>query len=233
MTLNINEIVLNKIQELDESKIIEQAIEKKIESVITDAVDKAFAWEFRLAIETKIKEQVGDIAGRIKLNSYNEMVAMTVKNILEVELNQDLAEKVQTKVRDLLLVQKSAVKFSDINQKYKLVNYDDDENYYFKVVRTEEKDRGFTHVKYSFYPSDDTDLKKWSITFLKYKNDPFTISTVTYEDETKYYYENISTLKNYDGFECLVLKSLLNKLPIEIDVDESQCEHMLCQSIDC
>lgn len=233
MTLNINEIVLNKIQELDESKIIEQAIEKKIESVITEAVDKAFDWEFRRAVETKIKEQVGDIAGIIKLNSYNEMVAMTVKNILEVELNQDLAEKVQTKVRDLLLVQKSAVKFSDIIQKYKLVNYDDDENYYFKVVRTEEKDRCFTHEKYSFYPSDDTDLEKWSITFQKYKNDPFTISTVTYEDETKYNYENISTLRNYDGFECLVLKCLLNKLPIEIDVDESQCEHMLCQSIDC
>lgn len=39
MVLDVNEIILKKIKELEENKVIENAIEKKIESVVLQAID--------------------------------------------------------------------------------------------------------------------------------------------------------------------------------------------------
>ena len=129
MTLNVNEIIEKKIQELENNHVIEDAIQKKIASVINDAVESAFNWEFTRAISDEIKKQIGNIAQNLKLNSYNTLIADTVGKLIDVELNKDLVEKVQTKFRNLMLVTEKSVKFSDIVKKFKEFCCDDDSEY--------------------------------------------------------------------------------------------------------
>ena len=44
--------------------------------------------------------------------------------------------------------------------------------------------------------------------------------------------KELTELRHYDGFECLILKCMLNRIPVEIDWDESQCEYELYQSLE-
>lgn len=226
MDLNVNKIIQDKIHELEENHVIENAIQEKIESVIKNAVDSAFNWEFSQAISDEIKKQVGNIAESVKLNSYNTLIAETIKNITENELKEDLAVKVQAKIRDMLLVTDHAVKFSDIVKKFKEICCDDENEYSYEVVESnEEHSGGFYYKKFDFKP--DNDGEKLAITFSRYNTDPWKIFSVRYDNETKYSTEGISTLKKYDSFECLILKCLLNKLPIELDFDAEDCEEEL------
>lgn len=226
MELNVNEIIENKIKELEENHVIENAIQKKIESVIKDAIDSAFSWEFSRAISDEIKKQVGNIAESVKLNSYNTLIADTIKNITENELKEDLAEKVQTKIRDMLLITEHTVKFSDIVKKFKEICCDDETEYSYEVVESnEEHSGGFYYKKFDFQP--DNDGEKLSVTFSRYNTDQWKIFRVFYDNEIKYSTDGVSTLKKYDSFECLILKCLLNNLPIELDFDADDCEEEL------
>lgn len=171
MTLDVNEIVTKKIAELDENHVIEKAIEKKIETVVTQAVEAAFNWDFSRKISEKIKEQVGNIAESISLNSYNSLVADTVKNIIEADMNRDLAEKVQAKIREILLVTDKSVKLSDIVEKYKEVNFDDEDEYSFNVIEADRE--GYSseifYKKFSFC-DDSKDKEMWNIEFVRFFN---------------------------------------------------------------
>ena len=232
MTLDVNEIVLNKIKELDEKKVIEKAIEEKIESVIKQAVDNAFSWNFSNEISKKIREQVGGIAESVKLNSYNTVVADTVRNIVEAELNEDLARKVQTRVKELLLAE-GPVQFSDIVKKFREVKFDDDEGYEYSVTETDSYGGSglFEYKKLVFERTDaDDEDMNWYIQFSRFNNEKWTVSLVKYEGKLTLASKGFSTLKSCDGFECLIWKCILNDLPIEIDWSASECEDGLFQS---
>lgn len=231
MTLDISKIVSDKIKELDENKIIEQAIQNQIESVITSAVNNAFDYEFSRKISEKIKEQVGDIASSISLNSYNTMVSNTVKNILQAELNEDLAKKVQSKVRDLCLVSDKAVKLSDIVKKFKEENFDEDEDYNYSVKASERKSGSFTYLCFTFTSDNDDDEECWEIEFSHYAG-KWTIYKVQYKNKVFYWYSGMSSVKNYDNFECFLWRCILNNISIEIDWSPEDCERELYQSSD-
>ena len=232
MTLDVNEIVSRKIAELDENHVIEKAIEKKIETVVTQAIEDAFNWDFSRKISEKIKEQVGNIAESISLNSYNALVADTVKNIIEADMNRDLAEKVQAKIHELLLVTDKSVKLSDIVEKYKEVNFDDEDEYSFNVIESEREGYASSifYKKLSFC-DEDKDKEMWNIEFMRFSNDgDWKISSFKYEGETYFSHTGVSTLKHYDKFECLILRCMLNNLPVEIDYSARDCENELYHS---
>jgi hypothetical protein len=230
MTLNVNEIIEKKIQELENNHVIEDAIQKKIASVINDAVESAFNWEFTRAISDEIKKQIGNIAQNLKLNSYNTLIADTVGKLIDVELNKDLAEKVQTKFRNLMLVTEKSVKFSDIVKKFKEFCCDDDSEYSYEVRDSESESFGWKYKTFKFEP-DNTDCEKLEIT-LSENQDVWTIFKVRYDGETNYCNDGVPVLKDYDPFECLVLKCLLNRLPIELDCSCSDCEGILYSYLD-
>lgn len=228
MKLDIDKIVSQKIQELDEKKVIEEAIEKKIESVIKDAIDSAFNWEFSRTISDKIKEQIGDIAANIKLNSYNELIATTVRNLTDAELNKDLAEKIQNKLQELMLVTEKSVKLSTIVQKFKDVCLDDEEEYSYEVSFIDDDDNSeFFSYKTLIFTPDSDNLDNLKIKLSKTKNQEWTIASVTYDGETTWRNDGLSTLKHYNSFECLMWKCMLNNLPVELDLTESGCEDIL------
>lgn len=231
MTLDISKIVSDKIKELDENKIIEQAIQSKIESVITSAVDDAFSYEFSRKISQKIKEQVGDIASSISLTSYNTMVSNTVKNILQAELNEDLANKVQSKVRELCLGSDKAVKLSDIVKKFKEENFEEDEDYSYSVKATERKRVAFTYMCFTFTSNNHDDEGCWEIEFSRYDK-KWTIFEARYKNAVFERHSGMLSVKNYDNFECFLWRCILNNIPIEIDWSPEDCEEELYQSSD-
>lgn len=231
MTLDINKIVLDKIKELDENKIIEQAIQSKIESVITSAVDDAFSYEFSRKISQKIKEQVGDIASSISLNSYNTMVSNTIKNILQAELNEDLANKVQSKVRELCLGSDKAVKLSDIVKKFKEENFEEYEDYSYSVKATERKRGAFTYQCFTFTNDNHDDEECWEIEFSHYA-EKWTIFEARYKNAVFNRWSGMLSVKNYDNFECFLWRCILNNISIEIDWSPEDCEEELYQSSD-
>lgn len=230
MTLNVNEIIEKKIQELENNHVIEDAIQKKIASVINDAVESAFNWEFTRAISDELKKQIGNIAENLKLNSYNTLIADTVGKLIDVELNKDLAEKVQTKLRNLMLVTAKSVKFSDIVKMFKEFCCDDDSEYSYEVRDSESESFGGKYKTFKFEP-DNTDCEKLEIT-LSENQDVWTIFKVRYDGETTYFNDGVPVLKNYNPFECLVLKCTLNRLPIELDCSCSDCEGILYNYLD-
>lgn len=232
MALDISKIVSDKIKELDENKIIEQAIQSKIESVITSAVNDAFDYEFSRMISKKIKEQVGDIASSISLSSYNTMVSNTVKNILQAELNEDLANKVQSKVRELCLGSDKAVKLSDIVKKFKEENFEVDEDYSYSVVKSSERKCGsFTYMCFTFTSDNHDDEECWEIEFSRYNGEgKWTIYKAQYKNKVFYWYSGMSSVKNYDNFECFLWRCILNNISIEIDWSPEDCEEELYQS---
>ena len=236
MILDINKIVSDKIKELDENKIIEQAIQSKIESVITSAVNDAFSYEFSRKISQKIKEQVGDIASSISLSSYNTMVSNTVKNILQAELNEDLANKVQSKVRELFLGSDKAVKLSDIVKKFKEENFEVDEDYSYSVKATEQKIGSFTYLCFTFTSDNHDDEGCWQIEFSQIESshyaEKWTIFEARYKNAVFDRYSGIHSVKNYDNFECFLWRCILNNIPIEIDWSPEDCEEELYQSSD-
>lgn len=234
MVLNVNEIIENKIKELESNHVIENAIQKKVESVVIGAVDSAFNWEFSRVISEEIKKQVGNIAASVKLNSYNTLIADTVRNITEMELNKDLAEKVQTKLHALMLVTEKSVKFTDIVKSFRECccddDCDDDCEYSYEVSETERECYGSLYKGFVFTPSGN-DFYKLRIELSEHDG-VWTIFRVDFDGETIYFNDKISVLKNYSSFECLVLKALLNRLPIELDCSTADCEEILCNYLE-
>lgn len=237
MILNVNEIVEKKMRELEENHVIEKAIEQRIESIVTSAVNNAFDYDFSHAVTCEIKKQIGDIAANVKLNSYSELVASTIRNITEAELGKELGDKIQEKLRSLLLVSKQTIKLSDIISLFKKVNYEDEQTYSYNVCETDKEETyGITYKTFKFAPLTDSGMK-WEIRFVRYSSDVnFTIASVDYDDEKYYNYRirssGISTLKSYDTFECLILKCILNDLPVEIDMSADDIEAELYTSND-
>lgn len=226
MVLNVNEIIENKIRELESNHVIEDAIQKKVESVVKDAVDSAFNWEFSRVISEEIKKQIGNIAASVKLNSYNTLIADTVRNITEMELNKDLSEKVQTKLHALMLVTEKSVKFTDIVKSFRECCCDDGCEYSYEVSETARECYGSLYKGFVFTPSGD-DFYKLRIELSDYDG-VWTIFRVDFDGETTYFNDKISVLKDFTQFECLVLKALLNRLPIELDCSPADCEEILC-----
>lgn len=92
---DFNKIITDKITEMENSGTIQKIIEEKISETINTAINSCFDWDFKDQIKKQIKESVGDIASKIKLNSYNSFIATAIKNIVNVELNKDLKEKIK------------------------------------------------------------------------------------------------------------------------------------------
>jgi hypothetical protein len=235
MNFDFNEIILSKIKEMEDNHIIEEKIKKRVEEIVSDAIRDSIDWDIRGALRNEIKKHIGNIAEGLKLNSYNSLIATTVKNLIEKELNEDLAKKVQSQIKDIMLIDDTPVKLSTIIECYKEVNYDDDEEYSFNVYESDEGSKyGLTYKKFRFEPESNYDNEeKWLIEFYK-ADDGYKISQVDYNGDNIYSYKaGINTLKKYDKFECLILKCMLNDIKIEIDMSGNDCEEELYQSREC
>ena len=226
---DFNKIITDKITEIENSGTIQKIIEEKISETINRAINNCFDWDFQNQITKQIKESVGDIASKIKLNSYNSFIATAIENIVNVELNKDLREQINTKLTQALTVTEKEIKLSKIIEEFKRYECDDDEKYSYCCSIKKDEEGSFKNVDItiqnesinSYYNKNP----KFEIHALSFKDEPFKISWVNY-NELKYDSE-LSFIKDFNNFEAILLKAVFNKIPFIIDMDEEEIEDEL------
>lgn len=231
---DFNKIITDKITEMENSGTIQKMIEEKISETINSAINSCFSWDFKDQITKQIKESVGDIASKIKLNSYNSFIATAIENIISVELNKDLKEKINTKLTQALIVTEKEIKLSKIIEEFKRYECDDDEEYSYCCNIEKHEDPSFKTVTIIIQKEDNDNFynknPKFEIHALSYRDEPFKISWVNY-NEFKYDSE-LAFIKDFNNFEAMLLKAVFNEIPFIIDMDENQIENELYHSID-
>lgn len=227
--IDFNKIITDKVADLESSGIIQQKIEKNIEAAITKSIDDCLGWEFERQISKQIKESIGDIASKIKLNSYNSFIATAIENIVNVELNKDLKEKINTKLTQALTVTEKEIKLSQIIEEFKRYECDNEEEYSYCCNIKKYEEFSFKNVDITIqkennnsYYNKNPEIK---IHALSYRDEPFRISWVNY-NELKYDSE-LTFIKDFNNFEAILLKAVFNKIPFIIDMDEKQIEDEL------
>lgn len=226
---DFNKIITDKITEMENSGTIQKIIEEKISKTIDSAINSCFNWDFEDKIKKQIEESIGDIASKIKLNSYNSFIATAVKNIVNVELNKDLKEKINTKLTQALTVTDKEIKLSQIIEEFKRYECDNEEEYSYCCNIKKYEEFSFKRVDITIqkensnsYYNKNPEIK---IHALSYRDEPFRISWVNY-NELKYDSE-LAFIKDFNNFEAMLLKAVFNKIPFIIDMDENQIENEL------
>lgn len=226
---DFNKIITDKITEMKNSGTIQKIIEEKISETINSAINSCLDWDFKDQIKKQIKESVGDIASKIKLNSYNSFIATAIENIVNVELNKDLKEKINTKLTQALTVTEKEIKLSKIIEEFKRYECDDEEEYSYCCNIKKYEEFSFKNVDITIqkennnsYYNKNPEIK---IHALSYRDEPFRISWVNY-NELKYDSE-LAFIKDFNNFEAILLKAVFNKIPFIIDMDEKQIEDEL------
>lgn len=231
---DFNKIITDKITEMENSGTIQKIIEEKISETINSAINSCFSWDFKEQITKQIKESVGDIASKIKLNSYNSFIATAIENIISVELNKDLKEKINTKLTQALIVTEKEIKLSKIIEEFKRYEHDDDGEYSYCCNIKKDEDSSFKTVNIIIQKEDNDSCynknPKFEIHALSYRDEPFKISWVNY-NELKYDSE-FTFIKDFNNFEAMLLKAIFNNIPFIIDMDEKQIESELYHGID-
>ena len=226
---DFNKIITDKITEMENSGTIQKIIEEKISKTIDSAINSCFSWEFEQQITKQIKESVGDIASKIKLNSYNSFIANAIENIVNVELNKDLKEKINTKLTQALIVTEKEIKLSQIIEEFKRYECDNEEEYSYCCNIKKYEELSFKNVNITIQKENSNSYynknPKFEIHALSYRDEPFRISWVNY-NELKYDSE-LAFIKDFNNFEAILLKAIFNKIPFIIDMDENQIENEL------
>lgn len=232
--MDIEKIVVDKVKELVDSKTIENAITDGIERSILAEVNSIFTgYEFRKNIERLIREQIGDIASTIKLNSYNTLITQTIEEMLNNHVKDDLVKKMKSVVEKQFMVTEKEIKLSDVVKAIK-DDYEEDEEYTWSVpIETiSSGSNHYTRKRISFFFNDEEDNYDNIVIDLEsdWESDVMRIKGVEYKS---FELDKIQTLRTYDDIECLLIKAYLNKLPFVIDMSASECEEELYKGSDC
>lgn len=226
---DFNKIITDKITEMENSGTIQKIIEEKISETINSAINSCLDWDFKDQIKKQIKESVGDIASKIKLNSYNSFIATAIENIVNVELNKDLKEKINTKLKQALTVTEKEIKLSKIIEEFKRYECDDDEEYSYCCSIKKDKELSFKTVTIIIQKENSNSYynknPKFEIHALSFNDEPFKISWINY-NELKYDSELVF-IKDFNDFEAILLKAVFNKIPFIVDMDEKEIENEL------
>jgi len=143
MLININELVNNKIKELEESKKIEKTIEEVLEKTILEAVADAIkSYELKRNIRDKMTKQISEVVKDIGFEGYNSFIVEKLKQIIDGTCKKDFEEKIQESFKELLMVKHESIKLSKIFETYRewISNHlDEDEKNYDGFYASMEK----------------------------------------------------------------------------------------------
>lgn len=141
MNINVSDIIERKMAQMEADGTIERKIEECLEKSILSAISSELdSYSFRRGIEEQLKSSVSNIAADCGLSGYNGFIAGKCKQIVQELFNDDISQKLDKALNDIMLQKHENVKLSDIFRRYRewvLENTDDDEKY--------EREQ-FTHV---------------------------------------------------------------------------------------
>lgn len=120
MIINIQDIVNEKIKDMEERKIIEITIGETLEKTILKAVvDALEGYKIKRSIEEKISNEVSSVVNDIGFTAYNSFIAEKVKEITESVCMAEISGKIQDIFNKMLIAKRDIVKISEIFDKYR------------------------------------------------------------------------------------------------------------------
>lgn len=120
MTIDLSQIVADKLADLEKSGAIKKHIEDTLEKSIMDAITDALGgYSFKRDISKQVEENIHGITADCGFSAYNGFIAERVKSILMELYTKDIAEKVSSALDDAMLKKHENVKLSDIFKMYR------------------------------------------------------------------------------------------------------------------
>lgn len=222
--LDINEIVQSKLTELAESKTIETEIQKTIESTILKEVRDTFSsYEFRKVIGNRLTEQFSQCFAKIDFSSYNGFILNALTSLIENQCKQDIIEKAQQQINDMLFIKRESIKLSWLADRYtEYLNSNVDEEDKYNV-------NGRWHFEVLEDVSEHVSGLKEIVMGLsqpecRYSADDHLVRLGIWHDERIYRLsfegndmKNLSTFGGMSDFEALLFNLVMNETKIEWD----------------
>lgn len=228
MTIDISAIIQEKLTQMEENGTLQKKLEETIENALVDAVSSSFScWNFRESIGKQLNACVSTIAQDCGLTAYNTFISNHVRNLVSELLEEDLKNKLQSAVDDILLRKQENVKLSDIFRRYR--------DYVMETVDADDKyDRGhFTSQldiredgpSFTFYTCRFSPFSEWEsgadetveLKICQYKDHLSDIAHLMIGGTNM---KDALRMGHFDAFERYVLNLFLNETELIIDADE-------------
>ena len=238
MVIDISKIINDKLNEMDTSGVIEEYIREQTEKTVKMAIEDSFgSYDFKKAVQGKIRENFPEIVGNIGLHAYNQYLADTVRKLIIAGMEEDAADKITEAVKEILCKKRENIKLSELIKEYHscMNDYEEDE----KHERNEENDgflcnlkkrNGYAHDTFNYYSlyldtEGDKELEDIEDIDIVVKFDSYWATSK--EQKTTIadiYFRGTRITKEFvhhhpDRFEQLLLNLYLNKTPVIMDVE--------------
>lgn len=228
MKIDIQEIINQKVKDMEETKVVEKAIEDTLEKTILKAVTDALdGYSLKRMLEDKVTKEISEVVSSIGFTAYNSFIAEKVKKIVEDTCYGDISNKIQKTFNDILIVKKESIKLSEICELYRdyiCENTEDEEKYSLERfhVEFEESEYGWLEITFAKEkPTSRYSNSYDSINFIVHKdrkdNSKGWIGSVHIDG---YSIKEKLSFKNMSDVELLLVNLSYNQTPIIIDIED-------------
>ena len=232
MNIDFNEIVQQKLAQMEAEGVIQKKIEDALEKSIMDAIGSQLgSYSFRNALGKQMEDGISEVAKDCGLSAYNSFVAEKVKAILSGIVSDDLSKKIETAVSGVLVQRYEGIKLSDVFKRYRenVMNSTDDskkedrQEFTMELEISDSYTGSFTYYTCKFCPEPEYDADDYDaveVRFSQYRNEqtaPISSLTIGGLDMSK-------TLKfgYLDPFDQFIVNLFLNKTKIIVDADAAE-----------
>ena len=232
MNIDFNEIVQQKLAQMEAEGVIQKKIEDALEKSIMDAIDSQLgSYSFKSALGKQMEDGIYQVAKDCGLSAYNGFIAEKVKAILSGIVSDDLGKKIEAAVSGVLVQRYEGIKLSDIFKRYRehvMDSTDDSEKYdrqeFTMGLKINEGYTGsFTYYECKFSPESEYDADDYDsveVRFSQYRNE----QTASISSLTIGGLDMSKTLKFgcLDPFDQFLVNLFLNKTEIILDTDAAE-----------
>lgn len=232
MNIDFNEIVQQKLAQMEAEGVIQKKIEDTLGKSIMDAIDSQLgSYSFKNALAKQMEDGISQVAKDCGLSAYNGFIAEKVKAILSGIVSDDLGKKIETAVSGILVQRYEGIKLSDIFKRYRehvmnSTDYSEKEDRQEFTMELEIKKGytgNFTYYTCKFCPEPEYDADDYDsveVRFSKYGNE----QTASIRSLTIGGLDMSKTLKFgcLDPFDQFLVNLFLNKTEIIVDADAAE-----------
>ena len=233
MTINVSDIIAEKLAQLEADGTIKRKIEETLEKSLMSAItDELGSYSFRSGIQRQVRESVSHVAEDCGFSAYNGFIAERVKAMVQEMFTTDIAAKVQSALNDIIIQKHENVKLSDIFARYRawILEHTDDSDKYSRERFTSElciKESGaFTHydcyfseehIEFGSYISttEDADIR---ISICTYRNEESARIARLYLNGHDI--SNTLRIGYMTSFEAFLVNLFYNQTQIIMDTDD-------------
>lgn len=242
MNIDFNQVIQQKLDQMEAEGVIQKKIEDALEKAIMNAIDSQLgSYSFQNAIGKQLEDGVSRLAKDCGLSAYNGFIAERVKDIISGLASDDMSKKIENAVRGVLVRRYEGMKLSDIFKRYRehvmnSTDYsekEDRQEFTMELEISEGYTGSFTYYKCKFCPEPEYDADDYDaveVRFSQYRNEQtasigsLTIGGLDMSKTLKFGY--------LDPFDQFLVNLFLNKTEIIVDADDAEDAASDCNYID-